>query len=185
MAWMAADDATLRGLWDAGIPTQRIAALMKRTKNAVIGRVHRLHLPARPSPIGASAADRRAVRGAVQREHPANALASLASVTAAKPAVVNGGGMGAVPARRVAIPQESTAPALSASARCQWPFWPDEGRVPRPPRFCDAPARLRRNEHGEAVACSYCPDHAARAYVESSRFYATPGQLRRMARESA
>jgi GcrA cell cycle regulator len=49
--WTEAADADLRRLWADGATTGTIAAHFRTTRNAVIGRVHRLHLPPRPSPI--------------------------------------------------------------------------------------------------------------------------------------
>jgi hypothetical protein len=43
--------AALRDLWDQGIPTAEIGRRIGASNNAVIGKAHRLDLPARPSPI--------------------------------------------------------------------------------------------------------------------------------------
>jgi GcrA cell cycle regulator len=50
-AWTEAMDAALARMWAEGHTGAVIAAHFRKTRNAVIGRVHRLHLPARPSPI--------------------------------------------------------------------------------------------------------------------------------------
>jgi GcrA cell cycle regulator len=50
-SWPAADLARLRVLWAAELSTQAIGREMGRSKNAVVGKAHRLGLPARPSPI--------------------------------------------------------------------------------------------------------------------------------------
>ena len=53
--WSEKDDATLRNLWGGKISASGIAAILNRSKNAVIGRAHRIHLPPRrasPSPRG-------------------------------------------------------------------------------------------------------------------------------------
>ena len=49
--WTPERDDELLGLWDEGHSTSEIGRRMGITKNAVIGRAHRLRLPARPSPI--------------------------------------------------------------------------------------------------------------------------------------
>jgi GcrA cell cycle regulator len=43
----------LRSLWQEGLTTREIGARMGITKNAVVGKVHRLGLPKRLSPIAA------------------------------------------------------------------------------------------------------------------------------------
>lgn len=52
MIWTADQDEHLRALWAAGHLGTEIGLTMRVTKNAVIGRVHRLGLPLRGSPIG-------------------------------------------------------------------------------------------------------------------------------------
>ena len=49
--WGEAETKSLRLLWDAGMSATEIGQRLGRSKNSVIGRVHRLDLPARPSPI--------------------------------------------------------------------------------------------------------------------------------------
>jgi GcrA cell cycle regulator len=49
--WTEAMDAALSGLWAEGATSGAIAAHFRTTRNAVIGRVHRIGLPPRPSPI--------------------------------------------------------------------------------------------------------------------------------------
>lgn len=41
----------LRALWESGLSTEKIGKAMGLTKNAIVGKAHRLDLPARPSPI--------------------------------------------------------------------------------------------------------------------------------------
>ena len=56
--WTDERDDTLRALWDAGETTLEIGRRMGVTKNAVIGRAHRLKLTPRPSPINISKSDK-------------------------------------------------------------------------------------------------------------------------------
>lgn len=51
MGWTDESVAELRRLWDKGLTANEIAKKIGVTKNAIVGKVHRLCLPARPSPI--------------------------------------------------------------------------------------------------------------------------------------
>ena len=51
MDWTDAVILSLRALWDEGLSTAEIGRRLGVTKNAVVGKAHRLVLPARPSPI--------------------------------------------------------------------------------------------------------------------------------------
>ncbi|MGI3775700.1 MAG: GcrA family cell cycle regulator [Janthinobacterium lividum] len=56
MDWTDAVILSLRALWDEGLSTAEIGRRLGVTKNAVVGKAHRLVLPARPSPIRRGAA---------------------------------------------------------------------------------------------------------------------------------
>jgi len=49
--WTAAEDAAIRADWVAGLSTAAIARRHGRTKNSVVGRLHRLGVTGRDSPI--------------------------------------------------------------------------------------------------------------------------------------
>ena len=51
MPWDDNNVAKLRDLWDQGLPTAQIGKLLGFTKNAVVGKAHRIGLERRPSPI--------------------------------------------------------------------------------------------------------------------------------------
>ena len=51
MTWTAERIAELKRLWAAGTPTAEIGRRLGVSKNAVVGKAHRLGLAARPSPI--------------------------------------------------------------------------------------------------------------------------------------
>ena len=51
--WTAEKIATLMALWEEGLTTSDIGDRLGITKNAVVGKVHRLGLPKRGSPIRA------------------------------------------------------------------------------------------------------------------------------------
>lgn len=51
MGWTDESVEELRRLWDKGLTANEIAKKLGVTKNAIVGKVHRLCLKARPSPI--------------------------------------------------------------------------------------------------------------------------------------
>ena len=67
MSWNEENVARLRELWDQGLPTAQIGKLIGFTKNAVVGKAHRIGLERRPSPIRRTAVkpDRKKARSPV------------------------------------------------------------------------------------------------------------------------
>ena len=67
MSWNDDNVARLRELWDQGLPTAQIGKLLGFTKNAVVGKAHRIGLERRPSPIRRTAVkpDRKKARSPV------------------------------------------------------------------------------------------------------------------------
>lgn len=54
MSWSTEQVTCLRALWNEGMTASRIAAQIGATRNAVIGKVHRLGLAGRPRPVSAT-----------------------------------------------------------------------------------------------------------------------------------
>ena len=67
MPWNDENVSRLRELWDQGLPTAQIGKLLGFTKNAVVGKAHRIGLERRPSPIRRTAVkpDRKKARSPV------------------------------------------------------------------------------------------------------------------------
>ena len=67
MPWNDENVSRLRDLWDQGLPTAQIGKLIGFTKNAVVGKAHRIGLERRPSPIRRTAVkpDRKKARSPV------------------------------------------------------------------------------------------------------------------------
>ena len=67
MSWNDENVARLKELWDQGLPTAQIGKLLGFTKNAVVGKAHRIGLERRPSPIRRTAVkpDRKKARSPV------------------------------------------------------------------------------------------------------------------------
>ena len=56
MIWTDEAVEELKKMWDKGMTTGQIAKVLNVTKNSIIGKVHRLCLTDRPSPIKKSSA---------------------------------------------------------------------------------------------------------------------------------
>ena len=67
MPWNERNVERLRELWDQGLPTAQIGKLLGFTKNAVVGKAHRIGLERRPSPIRRTAVkpDRKKARSPI------------------------------------------------------------------------------------------------------------------------
>lgn len=147
MDWTEDAIATLRQLWSEGLSTAEIGRRMGISKNAVVGKAHRLNLAARPSPIrrvpGAAPSPRpprRAVRPAMPRPSPMMAGAPMATrPPIERPAPV--------------VPIRPPPPLRLGNSACCWPLG-DPGTPGF--RFCGAQALLGK---------PYCAEHAALAYV--------------------
>ena len=156
MDWSTEAIERLRALWAEGHSTAEIGRRMGISKNAVVGKAHRLNLPARPSPIRREAGDPAAPRPAVVRAPrvvPGGARTTLPPVAQPAPAPVP---MAVLPVAPPAPPPAVVRPfPRVASARaCCWPI----GEPGQPDfRFCAAAAMTSK---------PYCLDHAAVAYVK-------------------
>jgi GcrA cell cycle regulator len=148
MDWTAEAIERLRALWAEGHSTAEIGRRMAISKNAVVGKAHRLNLPARPSPI------RRETLGDAPRQAPVRPLRT------------------AGPMPRSTLPQAAAAPSaptassqqpavvrhfprFSTAKSCCWPI----GEPGQPGfRFCTTTALTGK---------PYCTEHAAVAYVKA------------------
>jgi GcrA cell cycle regulator len=137
----------LRALWAEGHSTAEIGRRMGVSKNAIVGKAHRLDLDSRPSPIRAKGTShpRRRMRPACP---PLPALPSLAG----PPPTV------ATPAPRIRTPPRApiSTPRLGTTPCC-WPIG-DPGTASF--HFCKATSVLGK---------PYCPEHCARAYITPNR----------------
>ncbi len=151
MDWSAEAIERLRALWAEGHSTAEIGRRMGISKNAVVGKAHRLNLPARPSPI------RRETGEATPRPQPVRAAPAAPRNTLPPVAVTTAP---AAPPRVVPPPAPSASvvrpfPRMGAARACCWPI----GEPGQPGfRFCAA----------EAIPSKpYCLEHAAVAYVKA------------------
>jgi len=163
MEWNDDTIARLRDLWDQGLSTAEIGRRLGITKNAVVGKAHRLMLPARPSPI------RRNVDGALPRRPVARRIVGPTLAPAPKvaeaPAFATAEPRPAAPVPNIRrLPAPVPAPmlrAVPAAPRaagrvpaCCWPI----GEPGTPSfHFCGA---------GAVGGKPYCAEHVAIAYVK-------------------
>ena len=153
MDWTEERISELTKLWNDGLSTAEIGKLLGISKNAVVGKAHRLRLAARPSPIR-----RMAVRPATPRVpraiRPAASVPALpqaAAMTVSAPATM------APPAiaKPVARPRIEVPAAQLSNQRCMWPVGhPGDGDF----HFCGDRA---------LVGKPYCVAHCAVAYVKA------------------
>jgi GcrA cell cycle regulator len=150
MEWNEESISRLRALWAEGHSTAEIGRRMGVSKNAVVGKAHRLNLTSRPSPIrrdGEKTPRRRQPRRAQGPTLPALS-ASLAPMPILEP-----------PPRIIERQQPvlRAVPQPRPGARVTPCCWPIGEPGTKSFRFCDV----------DAIAGKpYCEDHSALAYVK-------------------
>jgi len=142
MDWTQEAIERLRAFWAEGLSTAEIGRRMGISKNAVVGKAHRLNLSSRPSPIRRDPQERRTTPSPrPPRQAPVARPMPSAPVMRpqAPPAVRN---------------QAPPRPRLGGSRTCCWPI----GEPGTPEfRFCE----------GDPMSGKpYCAEHAAVAYVK-------------------
>ncbi|SUE43372.1 GcrA family cell cycle regulator [Roseomonas gilardii] len=170
MEWTAEAIETLQALWAEGHSTAEIGRRMGISKNAVVGKAHRLNLSARPSPIRREeAGEARVAEPAMPRvaaEAPRPATPPMAPPPAPRPAAAAPAAV--TPAAPAPAPRSAPAPRAPVAAppvvrpfqrsgarTCCWPI----GEPGTPEfRFCTAEAVQGR---------PYCSEHASIAYVKA------------------
>jgi GcrA cell cycle regulator len=135
MEWTDERIEALRALWMQGFTASQIAERLGGvSRNAVIGKAHRLGLSARPSPI-----KRETARTLPMRRAPAAPPPPAPMPAAAMPP-------------QPPVQRAAPAPVPGSSKSCMWPL----GDPKQPDfHFCGAPAEPGR---------PYCSQHCAAAY---------------------
>ena len=162
MEWAEETIIRLRSLWDEGLSTAEIGRRLGVSKNAVVGKAHRLDLPARPSPIRRDGSGPATPRRSTPRRLAGPTLPPLSSTS---PIAASGGGPVIAPHMMALAPKPISVPPLARVApaaprpygrivTCCWPIG-EPGT--RSFRFCDA-----ASDPGKP----YCSDHVKLAYVK-------------------
>ncbi len=150
MSWTDERIALLRTSWESGMTASQIAEALGEgvTRNAVIGKAHRLGLEARPSPVKLGEVVEDLIEGVV-----AAAEGALEAAGTAIAAVVTPRAAPKRPARAVAPVKPAKTTLLDLSEKvCKWPIGhPGETDF----HFCGKPSQ---------TGFPYCTEHCAVAY---------------------
>lgn len=148
LKWTPEEDAILYQLWVVeGLPTVPVAERMGKTRNAVIGRAHRLGFPPRPSPIGIRLAEAEQKRREAEREKRRLAREARELLLLEKFAVVKPQPQ---PKHRVVVKQMVTQPTPVVTRRSEPCCYPIGEPGNRNFRYCDEPTKPGK---------SYCQEH--------------------------
>ncbi len=180
--WTPALIETLTQLWTEGLQTVEIGRRMNLSKNAVVGKAHRIGLPARPSPIKRKTPSARPVRAALpladmraplpQRRNeiifgqklPDRTSAPLPGASKVPAASPRRAGVSSLNSAPVPVqPKDGTGvPFGGARAdQCAWPLWDDD--TPRDAqRVCGCTPAQRE----DGTRLPYCVGHATAAYTK-------------------
>lgn len=145
MEWTDVTVTRLRQLWSEGHSTAEIGRRLGCSKNAVVGKVHRLDLPARPSPIRPAGSGK--PRATPRLRCPRLAVLMPLRSVPTEPAQPK-------PARM--LPRIDAPVVLGKLPYC----WPIGQPKTASFRFCEQP-----NEAGKP----YCPEHCGLAYERIAR----------------
>jgi GcrA cell cycle regulator len=164
--WTSLTIAALERLWGLNYSTAAIGEHLQFTKNAIVGKAHRLDLAARPSPITRNPDSSYARRLATPRAAPRMTLPPLASVAAEIPIAIPRSPTAAPRLSRAirtpiivgpAAPIERVTAAPKPYGRIVECCWPIGNPGTRGFRFCEVPSVISR---------PYCEAHVQIAYVK-------------------
>lgn len=164
MSWTDERIATLKKMWKDGKSAAEIAKVLAKgvTRNAVIGKAHRMGLSGRPSPIKKPAETpkketaKKESKKAVKIVVPKKTVVPVVTGVKHNPLVRE-----VTPPRQFVkeeFPADGGVPLIDLTERmCKWPFGdPREDEF----TFCGRPIRS---------GTPYCVDHASMAYQSSGR----------------
>jgi GcrA cell cycle regulator len=155
--WNDVATRKLRDLWAEGHSTAEIGRRIGVSKNAIIGKAHRLDLPARPSPVRRGGRQAVTALNRVPRLERVQTLPSLAATFVPAPVTTPNAVSPAGTAHDDSAPVQTRRPTTRRDgSQCCWPIG-EPGQTGF--RFCDAPLTTRT---------PYCEAHARKAYVRAS-----------------
>lgn len=146
MAWTDEMVEDLKKMWKKGLTTNEIAKNLGVSKNSIVGKVHRLNLTARPSPIKKKEENVVAPEVALEPAKTEN-IASKPAVTAT---------INAENIRKNSISTNASCLKLTEldNHSCRWPIGD-----PKDDNFCFCGKKVKSGQ-------TYCEEHSALAYVK-------------------
>lgn len=152
MIWTDEAVEELKKMWDRGMTTGQIAKALNVTKNSIIGKVHRLCLTARPSPIK-KLSEKDKTKSATKEKVQAKSSKENSKVETSATSKENKSVQ-----RNVFQPEETNIPLVKLDNHtCRWPLGD-----PKDDEFCFCGKRIKTGQ-------TYCEEHAAVAYVRTGK----------------
>lgn len=156
MIWTDEAVEELKKMWDKGMTTGQIAKVLNVTKNSIIGKVHRLCLTARPSPIKKSSGKSVEKKASKPQKAEKVEKATKTSNKVVKEAPISP--ISENTKTPVSIVEETNIPLVKLDNHtCRWPMGD-----PKDEDFCFCGKRIRTGQ-------TYCEEHAAVAYVKAGK----------------
>ena len=171
MIWTDEAVEDLKKMWDRGMTTGQIAKVLNVTKNSIIGKVHRLCLTARPSPIKRTSdkSETKAKQNTKEAktenitkvetkekevQHTSEPKTKKCGTKCAKESHAEE----KKPAAPQKITEEINIPLIKLDNHtCRWPIGD-----PRDEDFCFCGKKVRAGQ-------TYCDEHSAVAYVKPNK----------------
>lgn len=151
MGWSDESVEQLRKMWAEGLTANEIAKKLGVTKNAIVGKVHRLCLKARPSPIKSKGADDFEASGTVEVDE----TISEEIITEVVSEEVAAGSALVMPSDKSMCQNGNVRLVDLDSHTCRWPIGD-----PRDDDFCFCGKKVKAGQ-------TYCDEHSAMAYVKA------------------
>ena len=160
MIWTDEAVEELKKMWDKGMTTGQIAKVLNVTKNSIIGKVHRLCLTARPSPIKKASSEKDETKTSKVTKNSSNKNNDTKTVkqTPAEPKIVENNVEDKNLLTKTVTVEETNIPLVKLDNHtCRWPLGD-----PRDDDFCFCGKKVKTGQ-------TYCEEHAAIAYVKPGK----------------
>lgn len=160
MIWNEEAVEELKRMWERGMTTGQIAKALNVTKNSIIGKVHRLCLTARPSPIKKSSSTDK--KDSKEKATPAKQTkkATKETTTTVRKAkeTVKQAPKNTKEVPTPAVQEVTRIPLVKLDNHtCRWPLGD-----PRDEDFCFCGKKIKTGQ-------TYCEEHSAVAYVKPGK----------------